>query len=87
MLIDSKVTSLSSLTHIDTIAFPSQLIEFVALKASIPTLGLWVLLCSQKLSNQQTKSDFCNKYQLSTSAFDKTMTCASSNPIVGSSKT
>jgi len=74
MLIDSKVTSLSSLAHIDTIAFPSQLVEFVATKASIPTLGLWVLLCSQKLSNQQTKTAFCSKYQLSTAAFDKTMT-------------
>jgi len=73
MLIDSKVTPLNSLANIDTIVFPSQLIEFVALKASIPALGLWVLLCSQKLTSQETKNNFCQKYQLSTAAFDKTM--------------
>lgn len=73
MLIESKITPLNSLTDIDTIVLPSQLIEFVALKASIPALGLWVLLCSQKVNSSQTKQSFCEKYQLSNAAFDKTM--------------
>ena len=61
------------MTDIDSIAFPCQLLELVALKASIPALGLWVLLCNQRGQTQHNKVEFCQKYQISTHAFDKTM--------------
>jgi hypothetical protein len=73
MLINSKITPVHSMTDVDSIAFPCQLLELVALKASIPVLGLWVLLCNQQGQVQHNKVEFCQKYHISTHAFDKTM--------------
>jgi|GEM_PF-2475355 len=73
MLIFSKVNSLDSLSNLDTVSIPSKLIEYVATRAGIPALGLWVLLCNQTTSSKMTKELLCQKYNLSEAAFDKTM--------------
>jgi len=73
MLIYSKITSLDSLSKVDTLSIPAKLIDHIALKASIPALGLWVLLCNQVIGTNRSKIDFCKTYQLSQAAFDNTM--------------
>ncbi len=73
MLINSQITPQHLMTDLDTVSLPVQLVEYVALNASIPVLGLWVLLCNQKGQSQHNKNQFCQKYQLSPQAFDKAM--------------
>ena len=61
MLIFSKVNSLDSITAIETLSLSNKLIEYVASKAGIPALGLWVLLCNQITTGSVDRASFCQK--------------------------
>lgn len=73
MLIFSKVNSLDSIASIETLSLSNKLIEYVASKAGIPALGLWVLLCNQITTGSVDRRAFCQKYSLAEGAFDKTI--------------
>jgi len=73
MQIFNKTTSLDSSKQIESLVISKKLIEYVGLKAGIPALGLWVLLCNQAGGTKLTQTTFCQTYGLPESAFEKTM--------------
>lgn len=73
MQVFTKVTPLNALTDGASISLSSSLVQYVALNAGIPALGLWTLLCSVQQADQSSKERFCEKYNLTAAAFDKTM--------------
>jgi hypothetical protein len=73
MQIFNKTTSFDPSKQIDSLVISKKLIEYVALKAGIPALGLWVLLCNQVSTSKLTQAAFCQSYGLPESAFEKTM--------------